>query len=541
MRASGSVVARAGHGRWPGVARRLSPSSWALLVSVVVAAVWLQWTPLVPDLAAQVARAKLVREAGTVSWWTGWFGGLSLPTYSLLTPSWMAWLGVRATGVLAAVAGAWLTARLLSSALRPRAAAVAFALAEMADLVAGRVTFVVGATLGVAALVAMRAGRSWLLAVLAVAAYFASPLAGLFVGIALAAVVIGDPPRRRPAAAMCVLLLAVGAGTALLFPGTGTMPVSLAGLIPPGLCCLGVVLLCRHRLVRVGALLLLGALVGFLLVPGAVGGNVARLAWVCAAPAVVAYAWLPRRYLAVAVALLAAWPVSDLVQQVASTRDPSTSAGFYQPMLDALRERRAQAGPGAVGERLELVQPDSRWSVAFLGSGQSLARGWDRQADVADDPLFYRAGALTAASYQDWLHQLAVGWVAVPGVALDYASVGEARLVRRGLNYLRPVWWNSSWTLYRVIDAAPLVTGAQLVEIDASSVTVRTAGPADVDLRVRWSPYLTVYRPDGETPPGLCVADNAGWLGIVLPQAGEYRLVSRFDPLARADPDHACR
>src|SRR6266581_3867097 len=187
------------------IASQLSPASWAVIVGTVLALGYLGWSPLAPDLAAQIARANVVRSAGNVSWWTGWFGGISLPTYSLLTPSSMAIFGVRATGVAAAVVGG-VSARLVGAARRPRAGAVAFSVAEMANLLDGRVTFAVGVTLAAGALLAVQVGRPLLAAPLAAVAYFASPLAGLFLGLALVAVLVVDPSRRRIAAALAVLL-----------------------------------------------------------------------------------------------------------------------------------------------------------------------------------------------------------------------------------------------------------------------------------------------------------------------------------------------
>jgi hypothetical protein len=83
-------------------------STAAVPVAVValLAQVYVRWAPTSPDFAAQLARAELVRRAGDVSWWTGWFGGISPPSYSVLVPSWMAVIGVRAMAAIAAVATA---------------------------------------------------------------------------------------------------------------------------------------------------------------------------------------------------------------------------------------------------------------------------------------------------------------------------------------------------------------------------------------------------------------------------------------------------
>ncbi len=523
------------------VAGRLSPAAWAIIVGGILALVYLQWRPLAPDLAAQIARANIVRSAGNVSWWTGWFGGLSLPTYSLLAPSSMAIFGVRATGVVAVVIGGVISARLITTARRPRAGAVAFSVAEMANLLDGRVTFAVGVTFGAGALLALQARRPLLTAPLVAAAYFASPLAGLFLGLALLAVLATDPTRRRAAAALAVLLGALGLSMALLFPGTGEMPFHATDLIPAALCCLGVALCCPTRVVRASALLLMLALPIFLAAPGAIGNNVTRLAWICAAPVAVAYSPLRRGLLAILLGLLALWPTIDLVQQLSATRDPSTTAAYYRPLLVALADEQAKAGPIAVGERVEVLDPVNHFATVYLANRASLARGWDRQADVANDPIFYHQDQLNADTYQAWLHDLAVGWVALPAARLDYSAVAESKLVRGGLGYLRLAWSNPSWKLYRVTDANPLAAGAQVLRVEPTRITIAaTAGDA-VQLRVRWSPYLAVQHPDGTLAVGACLSNANGWLNLTLPAAGQYRVTSRFDPVHRLQPPQRCQ
>ena len=522
-------------------AHRLSPAGWAVLVGGVLAAIYLAWRPLAPDLAAQIARANLVKSAGNVSWWTGWFGGLSLPTYSLLTPSSMAIFGVRATGVAAAVVGGVITARLVANSRRPRAGAVAFSVAEMANLLDGRVTFAVGVTLAAAALLALQHQRPLFAAPLAAAAYFASPLAGLFLGLVLVAVLLTDESRRKAAVALAVLLGVLGIGMALLFPGTGEMPFLVTDLVPAGLCCIGVALFCPQRVVRTSAILLLLALPIFLAAPGAIGNNVTRLAWICAAPVAVAYSPLRRWMLAVVLALLALWPTIDVIQQVSSTHAPSTTASFYQPLLNALADQQAKGGPDAVGGRLEVLDPKNHFATVYLAGKATLARGWDRQADVANDPIFYEKGALTAVSYHNWLHDLAVHWVAVPDTKLDYSAVQEEKLVAGGLDYLKLVWSSPSWKLYQVTDAARLAEGAQVRSVEPSSITVDAAAPGAVYLRVRWSPYLTVRHTDGTLANGVCLDNADGWLNITVPDAGQYRITSRFDPVARLQPDQRCQ
>jgi hypothetical protein len=328
---------------------------------------------------------------------------------------------------------------------------------------------------------------------------------------------------------------------ALLFPGTGRMPFHATDLIPAALCCVGVALCCPTRVVRAAALLLMLALPIFLVAPGAIGNNVTRLAWICAAPVAVAYSPLRRGLLAILLGLLALWPTIDLVQQLSATRDPSTTEAYYQPLLMALADEQAKAGPAAVGERLEVLDPVNHFATVYLADRASLARGWDRQADVANDPIFYKDGALTADTYQAWLDDLAVGWVAVPAARLDYSAVAESRLVASGLSYLHLAWSNPSWKLYRVDDATPLAYGAQVVSVEPARITLAAARPSAVQLRVRWSPYLTVQHPDGTMVVGACLANVNGWLNITVPAAGEYRVTSRFDPVHRLQTAQRCQ
>ena len=62
------------------VVRRTQPATrYAVAVWAVLSAAYLAWSPTVPDLAAQVARAQLVHQVGLTAWWPGWFGGTTLP------------------------------------------------------------------------------------------------------------------------------------------------------------------------------------------------------------------------------------------------------------------------------------------------------------------------------------------------------------------------------------------------------------------------------------------------------------------------------
>jgi hypothetical protein len=522
------------------VLRRTQPATrYAIVVCAFLSAAYLAWTPKVPDLAAQVARAGLVDQVGLTAWWTGWFGGITLPDYSVLGPWSMALVGVRVAGLLAVVAGSVALARLTAGALRPRAAAVAFAVAGMANLLDGRVSFAIGLGVGAWAVVALQARRPVLLWLAVVGCYLASPLAALFLGMVLLTVAYLDAARRRTALTGAGLLAVLALGMGFLFADTGRMPFRFTDIIPPGLCCLAVALWSQNRYVRVAAFVLLAALGGFYLLPSPVGTNVTRLVWVCAVPLVLAYCRLRGLWLVALVALVAIWPIADLSRQLGRADSPSASASFYPPLERALTVEQQRAGPVGVGQRLEVVDSADHWAVVYLRSAM-LARGWDRQADAANNPIFYQPGQLTASSYYVWLQQLAVGWVALPQVTHDYAAKAEAELVRNGLPYLQPVWASPSWTLYRVTGAQPLAVGATVARVDATGVDLNTTGSATVQLRLRWSPYLTVRTAAGQPVPGACLRRAGDWTELVVPAAGGYRVGERFDPFRRLHPDGGC-
>jgi hypothetical protein len=80
-----------------------------------------------------------------------------------------------------------------------------------------------------------------------------------------------------------------------------------------------------------------------------------------------------------------------------------------------------------------------------------------------------------------------------------------------------------------------------VVSVEPTRITLQAAGADAIQLRVRWSPYLTVRRLDGTLAVGACLANADGWLNITVPQAGDYRVTSRFDPVHRLQPEQRCQ
>ena len=163
-------------------------------VSLVAAAAFLLAPPMGIDLAAQVAHGDFWSRHGAAVLDFGWYGGTSPYGYSLLTPAPMAWFGggtggAKVLGALAAVIASLVLALVLlrTGARRPLAAGLLGAFGIFGNIVSGRVTFTVGLVFGLAALLALTYPQSWRRAgavAAAVLAGAASPVAGLFVGLA---------------------------------------------------------------------------------------------------------------------------------------------------------------------------------------------------------------------------------------------------------------------------------------------------------------------------------------------------------------------
>jgi hypothetical protein len=161
-----------------------------------------------------------------------------------------------------------------------------------------------------------------------------------------------------------------------------------------------------------------------------------------------------------------------------------------------------------------LVDTRSHWSSAYVAEKIPIARGWERQVDDARNPIFYGRARLDAASYRHFLDEYAVGWVALPDAPLDFAATAEARLVRRGLDYLTPVWHGGAWTLYAVSHPAPLVSET-LKAVSVTDTAVHLSAPragASGVLQLHWSRWLSVsngtIRKDGDWT--YVQAKNAG-------------------------------
>ncbi|MEW2377602.1 hypothetical protein AB0883_16090 [Micromonospora sp. NPDC047812] len=534
--------------------------------------------PTGSDLAAQVARADFFAAHGLAPVDLRWYGGVQQFGYSLLSQPVMALLGVRVTGALALVAAATAFAALLvrTGVPRPLLGSLVGVVTIAGNLVSGRVTYGLGVAFGLGALLALTLGpaaptdarpagpgpggqagrrrlvRLGLAAAGALLASATSPVAGLFVGLVGAALLL---TRRYADGLVLGVAAALPLGlTALFFGDGGWMNISRTDTVRAVLTSLLVAALVGYRPVRVGALLSAAGVLAAALVHTPVGLNATRLAVMFALPLLAAAArpparpaaWLARtapssaarpvggaragvgdgtrvRGVVALAALLATvcwWQPPVPPADLRSVNDPTSRAAYFAPLRAFLDGQRLTG-------RVEVPPTRNYWEAARLGE-VPLARGWLRQADIDRNPLFFTtvpgaAGTgvpLTAASYRDWLTDNAVQFVAVPDAPLSWVGRAEAELVAGGLPYLTPVWSGPHWRVWAVTDPAPIVGApAELVAHDGASVTFRTPDAGTVPVRVRHSRWLTASG-------GATVAAAGDWTVVTVPRAGQYRLGS---------------
>ncbi|HWH10341.1 MAG TPA: hypothetical protein VG165_04385 [Solirubrobacteraceae bacterium] len=467
------------------------------------------------DLAAATYRVEMFGQNGLTVWDSQWYGGHWTFSYSVLFAP-IGWLaGIPLMDIACSALAAWAFDRLAVPRFgrAGRLGAAVFAVGTVVQVAIGQEPYLLGETFGLVALVAANEGRLPLALALALACPFASPLAGAFLAIASAAWLVGRWPARRGvaasvagAAAVPLILLQV------LFPGQGTMPfatlefVGMLGALLP----LGIVAARVDRAIASGVLLYAATVAFAFFVPSALGDNITRLGacFGVALAATLASSRVPgRRLLAIAAVpfALAQWLPAE--QALSGAADPSTSATYFHPLLTYLRQADQPLG------RVEVVPTALHWEAAFVAPYLPLARGWERQLDVANNALFYGSHPLTPAAYRAWLLANGVRFVALADVSLDYSAFAEAGLVRAQAAGLSLVWRNADWRVYAVQGAPGLVSGpAVLLSAGGADVALQATGTAPITVRERYVGTWRVTRGDATIAEA-----SGGWL-LVSPQ-----------------------
>lgn len=520
------------------------------------------------DIAAQDAWAEFVGRHPDSAYNLAWYGGMHPVSYSVVSPYLMSVLGVRTTMMIAGTVSAALTSLILvrvRAVRNPVACSLAGVFAFLCNALSGRVTFGLGMMFALGAVAAVfcwpyrwrtkRWAKAVAAAPLAGLATAASPVAGLFLGVVAAALFLN---KRRPGAyALGLAPAAVVALSSWLFPFSGTQPMSVGTASLPFLFAVLVFVLVpgEWRTVRVAAVVYgVGVLLTYV-IDSQIGSNVSRFAMVIAG--VVLLAALPyaaprsRRWYALVLAFagLNFWIGFKGVDDMVRTAPTASWTRELAPLVNQLQRTGADKG------RVEVVPARSHREASALAPYVNLARGWNRQADMERNPLFYD-DTLTAESYRGWLDRWAVHYVVLPKGKPDSGAGLEAELVQKGLPYLEHVWGDANWQLFAVKDPMPLADPPATVDrAGAGELTIHVKSAGRVLIRIPYSPWLGLVDEEGksvpppeETPaskadkdgpkvytnPNGCLlkaetnVEGDEWTELLAPRPGVYRLAAPY-------------
>jgi hypothetical protein len=529
------------------------------------------------DLAAQDAWAEFVGRHPDSAYNLAWYGGMHPVSYSVVSPYLMSVLGVRTTMMIAGTISAGLLTMILirSRAIRqPLAPAFAGVFALICNAISGRVTYGLGMVFGLAAAAVVfcwphrwrykRWAKALCAAPLAALATAASPVAGLFVGLVAAALFL---QKRRPGAyALGIAPTVVVALSAWLFPFSGTQPMSFGSASLP-LISAGLVFALvpkEWKTVRITAAVYGLAVLLVWLISSQIGSNITRLAMLL--EGVVLLAALPftvpksrKWYVTVlAFAGFVGWIGFKSVDDIIHTTPAASWARELAPLVNQLQVVGAEKG------RVEVVPARSHREASALAPYVNLARGWNRQADMERNPLFYD-DTLNSANYHEWLQRWAVHYVVLPkGEPDGDGGERERQLVQRGMPYLRQIWGDANWQLFSVTDPMPLADPPAVVDrAEQGELTIEVKKAGRVLIRIPYSPWLGLVDAKGKSvkPPQetqkskhraegkpktydnlngclMETPENASgdkWTELLAPAPGTYRLAAPYQ-LPRGTP-----
>ncbi|MFE7074481.1 MFS transporter [Streptomyces sp. NPDC057620] len=522
------------------------------------------------DLAAQDAWAEFVGRNPGSAYNLAWYGGMHPVSYSVVSPYLMAVLGVRTTMMVAGTLSAGLLMLVLmrSRAVRnPVAAAAAGVFALLCNAISGRVTFGLGMVfaLGAAAVVFCwpyrwrykRWAKALCAAPLAAAATAASPVAGLFVGFVAVALFL---QKRRPGAwALGLAPAAVVGVSAWMFPFSGTQPMMFGSVLLPfaTAACAFFLVPKEWKTVRITSAVYGLAVVLVWLINSQIGSNISRLPMLLGGVTLIAA--LPftvprsRKWYAILLAFVTVngWIAFKAVDDIVHTTPAASWARELAPLVNQLQVAGAEKG------RVEVVPARSHREASALAPYVNLARGWNRQADMERNPLFYD-DTLNSANYHEWLQRWAVHYVVLPkGEPDGDGGERERELVQRGMPYLKQVWGDANWQLFEVTDPMPMADPPAVVDrAEQGELTLEVKRAGRVLIRIPYSPWLGLVDAEGKSvkPPqeteeskqredgapktydnvNGCLmeteedAQGDQWTELLAPRAGTYRLAAPY-------------
>jgi hypothetical protein len=470
------------------------------LVAAAVAAAYAWGRAPGTDFAAHAYQRALFLHHGFVLWDNFWYAGrYSFVTYSLLYYPLAALVGIRLLAVLTVAVAALAFALVLGREWggTARWSGRAFAVLWGGLVLSAAYPFALGAAAGFLGLLAAQRGHRWRLVLAAAVTLAASPLAFVFLVLALGGVAVTRVRGRRrlaaPAAAVG-LLAAAEAALLLAFPTVGHFPFPTSDLLAALVFSLfGAVLMARVERGRALAVFFAGysllCLVSYA-IPSELGSNVSRIRFAAFPLALLTLGlrrWRPLPVALVAAGLALSWNVTPVLRALLDNGpDPELSFAYWSPATQFLK---AHHDPSF---RVEAVDTAKHAPAYYLAAaGVPLARGWFRQDDFPLNKVLYD-DELPPRAYLRWLREVSVRYVVLSTAPPDYSSKAEAALLRSGRSGLPVVFRDARLTIFRVPDPRPLRTGpgeATVLRFGHDRVTVRTGAPGAYRLGVRWSPY----------------------------------------------------
>ncbi|HEV7205552.1 MAG TPA: hypothetical protein VGN18_13160 [Jatrophihabitans sp.] len=521
--------------------------AWTLppvLFAVANAVAFFVIRPDVNDLWAARARASAVSNGVGLFYWFGWFGGGSTPgNYSVVTPYLCSWIGTELVGALAAVAATVLCVVAVRGTRHPRAASFVAAFVVSTNLWSGRIPFLLGSALAVAAVIAVRRKQRWRTVGFTLLSIMASPVSGAFIAVGLTGTFLCTRTRAyRPIIGWAVgtAVVAIG-GVGLLFGAPGPEPFSGTLLLELVASLLLLIVAARppdH--IRTTLWISLITCLALFAVPNGMGSNFSRFVWFCLPVVVMAVGRASRRLLTLAVLPLILVGASGTVTDLRNAERPVSSVDYYTSLAG-----RLDRIPNLENYRVEVVNHGAHAGYDALLSHASLARGWETQEDIHLNAALQK-DPLDPTTYKVWLDNNAVGYVALPTSHVGGGSYPEYTLVtEHAATYLHRIWANADWELFRVADPTPIVgSPGRIAGHTQSTMTVTMPCACSVNVRVRYSKFLSaalqVPSPtapqrtvDAAVDAASVVDDGTGWTTLTTTRAGTFTLRGSLGGLLR--------
>jgi hypothetical protein len=492
----------------------------AIAVTAISATFFVVALPHVGDMWAALARAEAARAGVGLNYWFGWYSGGTAPgAYSVLSPMLSALVGTPALLAISTVAAVTLAYFAVRGMRRPYAALLVITIVASANLWSGRVPFALGCAIGLLAVLAMQSGRRYLAALAGIATVLASPVAGAFLILGAASAALATS-KQRSATVMCAAasgLALIGIG---LWYGTpGPEGLSAGAAIGGAIMLVAMLLAQPSRAMTTLIIISVAAIPILAIVPNGMGSNIERLVYIVAPVGVAATSRARPAITAIAIIPALIYGLVATATDLAIAYAPNSQLSYYTGLQHELGNLQGQLA----GHRLEVVSNGTHAAAYVLLSQAALARGYETQADAAYDAVLSNPKELTSATYDTWLAQNAVAYVAVDRTPLTHTP--EYNLVIKDHPaYLNEIWADQHWSLYRVEQPMPIVSSpARYISSTQGQLVLRVDRAESVFLRLRYSRLLKAIGPEA-LPNATMTPTPAGWTELHTFGPGTYLL-----------------